>query len=520
MSVPRPVVLLILDGWGVNPNPEANAIAQARTPTLDALYRSCPWTTIQASEDDVGLPEGQMGNSEVGHQNMGAGFIVYQELTRLDKAIADESFYANPTLVAACAHARERGTALHLFGLLGPGGVHSHWAHLYALLRLARRQGLTRVYYHAFSDGRDTPPQSGEDFMAQVEAQMAEIGVGAVATVSGRYYAMDRDKRWERIERAYNAIVRGQGLKAGSARAAVQQSYASNVTDEFIEPTVIEQDGLPVATLGDGDAVIFFNFRGDRGRELTKALLLPEFDGFDRGTPLKDLYYVTLTQYEEGLPVHIAYETMEVHNPLARLLSERGLRQYHTAETEKYAHVTFFFNGRREPPFPGEDRLLVPSPKVATYDLQPEMSAHSVTDALIEHLRSGVYDFAVCNFANGDMVGHTGVLPAAIQAVETADDCLRRVIAAIVEAGGVAIVTADHGNAEEMIDRATGAPMTAHTTNPVPCVLVSPADGIFRYGKIPADYVLSSLAPTILDLLGLETPSEMTSPSLVRSSSR
>lgn len=509
MSIPRPVVLIILDGWGVNPNPEANAIAQARTPTLDALYEANPWTTIQASEDDVGLPEGQMGNSEVGHQNMGAGFIVYQELTRLDKAIADGSFYANPTLVAACAHARERGTALHLFGLLGPGGVHSHWTHLFALLRLAGQQGLRRVYYHAFTDGRDTPPQSGLGFMEEVEAKMAEIGTGVVATVSGRYYAMDRDKRWERIEKAYNAIVRGQGLKAHSATAAIQQGYASNVTDEFIEPTVVEKDGLPVATLQDGDAVIFFNFRGDRGRELTKAILLPDFDGFDRGTPLQDLYYVTLTQYEEGLPVHVAYETMEVHNPLARLLSERGLRQYHTAETEKYAHVTFFFNGRREPPFPGEDRLLVPSPKVATYDLQPEMSAYGVTDALVEHLRSGVYDFAVCNFANGDMVGHSGILAAAIKAVETVDSCLGRVVPVVRELGGLTLITADHGNCEQMIDYATGAPHTYHTLNPVPFLVVPPAGSPLHHATLRQDGRLCDVTPTILRVMNLDPAPEM-----------
>jgi 2,3-bisphosphoglycerate-independent phosphoglycerate mutase len=515
MPVSRPVVLIVLDGWGVNPNPEANAVAQAQTPTLDRLYATCPWTTIQASQDDVGLPEGQMGNSEVGHQNMGAGFVVYQELTRLDKAIADGSFYSNPTLTAACAHVRANNSALHLFGLLGPGGVHSHWEHLFALLRLAHREGITRVFYHAFTDGRDTPPQSGLGFMETVEAKMAEIGVGAVATVSGRYYAMDRDKRWDRIQRAYNAVVHGVGLTAPSAQEAIRQSYAAGTSDEFIEPTVIAPNGQPVGTLQDGDGVIFFNFRGDRGRELTKAILLPDFDSFERGTPLKDLYYVTLTQYEEGLPVHVAYATMEVREPLAKVLSDHGLRQYHTAETEKYAHVTFFFNGRREEPYPGEDRLLVPSPKVATYDLQPEMSAIPLTDALIEHVRSGTYDFIVCNYANGDMVGHSGKLAAAIRAVETVDSCLGRVVPTVREQGGLLLITSDHGNCEQLIDYATGEPHTYHTLNPVPFILVAPDGSPLREAHLRPDGRLCDVTPTILDIMDLGLASEMTCRTLI-----
>ncbi len=509
MSVPRPVVLIVLDGWGMNPNPEANAIAQAHTPTLDRLYATCPWTTIQASQDDVGLPEGQMGNSEVGHQNMGAGFVVYQELTRLDKAIADGSFYTNPTLTAACAHVQANGSALHLFGLLGSGGVHSHSDHLYALLRLARQAGITRVYYHAFTDGRDTPPQSGLGFMEAVEAKMAEIGVGVVATVGGRYYGMDRDKRWDRVQQAYNAIVHGKGLTAASATEAIQQSYAANVTDEFIEPTVITRDGQPLGTVRDGDGVIFFNFRGDRGRELTKAILLPDFDGFERGTPLKDLYYVTLTQYEEGLPVHVAYATMEVRAPLAKVLADHHLRQYHTAETEKYAHVTFFFNGRREEPFPGEDRLLVPSPKVATYDLKPEMSAYPLTDELVTHVRSGTYDFMVCNYANGDMVGHSGKLAAAIQAVETVDTCLARVVPVVREQGGLLLITADHGNCEQLVDYVTGEPHTYHTLNPVPFILVAPDGSPLQEAHLRPGGRLCDVTPTILDIMRLELASEM-----------
>jgi 2,3-bisphosphoglycerate-independent phosphoglycerate mutase len=508
-------VLIVLDGWGVNPNPEANAVAQARTPTLDRLYATCPWTTIQASQDDVGLPEGQMGNSEVGHQNMGAGFVVYQELTRLDKAIADGSFYTNPTLTAACAHVRANNSALHLFGLLGPGGVHSHWDHLFALLRLARQEGITRVFYHAFTDGRDTPPQSGLGFMEVVEAKMAEIGVGAVATVSGRYYAMDRDKRWDRIQRAYNAIVHGRGLTAPSAQEAIRQAYAAGTTDEFIEPTVITPEGQPAGMLRDGDGVIFFNFRGDRGRELTKAILLPDFDGFERGTPLKDLYYATLTQYEEGLPVHVAYATMEVREPLAKVLSDHGLRQYHTAETEKYAHVTFFFNGRREEPYPGEDRLLVPSPKVATYDLQPEMSAVPLTDALLEHVRSGTYDFIVCNYANGDMVGHSGKLAAAIRAVETVDTCLARVVPTVRDQGGLLLITADHGNCEQLIDYATGEPHTYHTLNPVPFILVAPDGSPLREAHLRPDGRLCDVTPTILDIMDLDLAPEMTCRTLI-----
>ncbi|HMA36368.1 MAG TPA: 2,3-bisphosphoglycerate-independent phosphoglycerate mutase, partial [Chloroflexia bacterium] len=483
MPGPKPVVLIILDGWGINPNPRANAVAQAQTPTLDRLYATCPHTQLDASQQDVGLPDGQMGNSEVGHQNMGAGFVVYQELTRLDQAIADGSFYTNPVLQAACAHVQAHRSTLHLFGLLGPGGVHSHWAHLYALLELAKRAGIDRVVYQAFTDGRDTPPQSGLGFMRSVLDQMATIGVGQVGTVSGRYYAMDRDNRWDRVQKAYDAIVHGQAPHAESPLAAIQLAYDNGVTDEFIVPTLVDGPS-PAPLLRDGDAVIYFNFRGDRGRELTRAIVVDHFDRFDRGRPLQDLYYATLTRYEEGLPVAVAYDSLEVKAPLAKVLSDHGLRQYHSAETEKYAHVTFFFNGRREEPYPGEDRVLVPSPKVATYDLQPEMSAPALTDALLERIGRGVYDFMVVNYANGDMVGHSGILPAAIQAVETVDRCLGRVVPAVLAQGGVVLITADHGNCEQMEDYATGEPHTYHTLNPVPFLLVAPEGSPLRQVRL------------------------------------
>lgn len=513
MAVPKPVVLIILDGWGANPNPRANAIAQANTPTLDALYASCPNTLLDASQGDVGLPDGQMGNSEVGHQNMGAGFIVYQELTRLDRAIADGSFYTNPVLLEAVRHVKARDSTLHLFGLLGPGGVHSHWAHLYALLELAKQQGVSKVVYQAFTDGRDTPPTSGRGFMAEVLKRMDAVGVGRVGTVSGRYYAMDRDNRWDRVQKAYAAIVQGAGNHAESPLAAIQLSYDSGVTDEFIMPTLVDSPA-PAPLLADGDAVIYFNFRGDRGRELTKAIVLTDFDKFDRGRPLTDLYYATLTRYEEGLPVQVAYDPLEVQEPLAKVLSDHGLRQYHSAETEKYAHVTFFFNGRREEPYPGEDRLLVPSPKVATYDLQPEMSAPALTAALLERIQSGAYDFIVVNYANGDMVGHSGILAAAIKAVEAVDGCLGRVVPAVLAQGGVVLITADHGNCDQMEDYETGEPHTYHTLNPVPFLLVAPEGSPLRRVQLRPGR-LCDVTPTILDLLRLNPAREMNCRSLI-----
>ncbi len=516
---PRPIVLVILDGWGINPSREDNAIAQANTLNMDSLWDSYPHTQLNASEHFVGLPEGQMGNSEVGHQNMGAGFVVYQELTRLDSAIKDGSFFENPELVGACDHVIERGSTLHLFGLLGPGGVHSHWAHLFALLELAKRRGIEKVVYHAFTDGRDTPPESGRAFMQHVLEKMAEIGSGQVATVSGRYYAMDRDKRWDRIERAYNAIVHGEGQLARDPLEVFTMSYEAGVTDEFIAPTVIAATGAgeneTPHKLSDGDGVVFFNFRGDRGRELTRAIVEPEFAEFDRGKPLSDLYYVTLTQYQEGLPVHVAYKTLEVKVPLARVLSDLGMRQFHIAETEKYAHVTFFFNGRTEPPFPGEEREMIPSPKVATYDLQPEMSARGIADELVKRIGSGVYDFVVANFANGDMVGHSGKLDATIKAVETVDECVGQVLEAVRAVGGILLITADHGNAEQMRDPETGDPHTYHTTNPVPFIFVAPDNSPWRQTILRDGGRLCDITPTVLDIMEIDLAPDMTCRSLI-----
>lgn len=513
---PRPVILAILDGWGLREERENNAVALADTPNMDRLWAEYPHTALDASEHAVGLPTGQMGNSEVGHQNMGAGFIVYQELTRLDKAIEDGSFYENPELVAACEHVKSRNSTLHLLGLLGPGGVHSHWAHLFALLEIAKRRGLDRVVYHAFTDGRDTPPQSGLGFMRTVLEKMREVGVGRVGSVSGRYYAMDRDKRWERIEKAYNALVRGQGRRFNDPLEVFEDSYAAGVTDEFIVPSVIAAEGDEPGTIQPGDGVIFFNFRSDRGRELTQAITDPAFEGFERGELLSDLYYVTMTRYAEELKAHVAFQAMEVKVPLARVLSDLGLRQFHIAETEKYAHVTFFFNGRTEAPFPGEDRLLVPSPKVATYDLQPEMSAYGIADELTGRITSGEYDFIVANFANGDMVGHSGKLEATIAACEAVDRCVGRVFRAAQEAGGVLMITADHGNAELMADPDTSGPHTFHTTNPVPFVLAAPDDSPLRHARLRSGGRLCDLSLTILDIMEIDAPGDMNCLTLIQ----
>jgi 2,3-bisphosphoglycerate-independent phosphoglycerate mutase len=456
-----------------------------------------------------------MGNSEVGHLNLGAGFIVYQWITRIDVAIADGSFNENGTLLQAIERCRTRGTTLHLIGLVSDGGVHSHTRHLVALVKLAAAHGLSRVAIHAFTDGRDTPPESGLSFLSDLEQELAVIGVGRIATVSGRYYAMDRDHRWQRTQVAYEAIVGGTGEVAASAREAIERSYQSGITDEFIVPTIVPDPAGTPTTIQSGDAVISFNFRSDRMRQLIAALSEPQFTGFERTRFVDDLEIVTMTRYEEGLPVEVAFAPKDVEYPIARVISEAGLHQFHAAETEKYPHVTFFFNGGREEPFPGEERALVPSPKVATYDLQPEMSASGVTDAVVAAIQSGRFDFIIVNFANCDMVGHTGVFEAAVKAVETADTSLGRVLAAIEAAGGAALVTADHGNAEEMIDRATGGPMTAHTTNPVPIILVTPSDDALRHASLRQGAVLSSVAPTILDLLGIPAPESMEQASLI-----
>jgi 2,3-bisphosphoglycerate-independent phosphoglycerate mutase len=508
-------VLAILDGWGERDETEGNGIKLANIPNIDHWRATRPWTLLGAAEKNVGLPPGQMGNSEVGHLNLGAGFVVMQDITLIDDSIADGSFFENDALNAAVQHVRERGTQLHIIGLLGTGGVHSHMNHEKALLELAKRSGLDKVFVHAFTDGRDTMPRSGLGYMQELEAFMAEIGVGRVATVIGRYYAMDRDKRWERTKLAYDAMVGGVGRQAESAQAAIISSYDEGVTDEFIKPAVMLDGQRPLTTIREGDSIICFNFRADRVRQITRAFVLQDFDGFAREM-LHDLLYITMTEYEKGLPVQVAFENDDVSVPLAKVISDAGLKQLHVAETEKYAHVTFFFNGGREEPFPGEDRLLAPSPKdVATYDLKPEMNAFGIRDGILKALDDDTYDFIIVNFANADMVGHTGVIPAVITACETIDACLGAIVPAVLAKGGALLITADHGNAELLIDPATGGPHTAHTTNPVPCILVA-APGIgLDQARLRDGARLSDVAPTVLDLLGLGLASEMTGKSLI-----
>jgi 2,3-bisphosphoglycerate-independent phosphoglycerate mutase len=512
----RPVVLVILDGWGIGCDEPGNAILAANTTVMDQLLANYPNSSLLTSGHAVGLPDGQMGNSEVGHLNIGAGFIVYQWITRIDKSIEDGEFYENPAFNDAIDHCLDNDSTLHLMGLVGNGGVHSHSRHLIALIELAKRRWLDRLKIHAFTDGRDTAPMSGRGFISELESELQRIGVGKIATVSGRYYAMDRDKRWERTKLAYDAIVEGIGPTATSADEAVADSYEAGVTDEFIRPTVIVEPGGAPSRIEPGDAVIFFNFRADRARQLTQALSEPEFEGFLRERPLASLVpLTTMTRYEVGLPVAVAFEPHDVELPLARVISDAGLTQFHCAETEKYAHVTFFLNGGREEPFPGEERVLTPSPKVATYDLQPEMSAPGVTNAVLTAVSSGQNDFVIVNYANCDMVGHTGVFAAAVNAVETVDACLGRIVDATLAAGGALLITADHGNAEEMIDRVSGEPMTAHTTNPVPVVLVTSDGDSLRHAELRSGVILCSIAPTVLELLGLDIPADMTEPSLI-----
>jgi 2,3-bisphosphoglycerate-independent phosphoglycerate mutase len=517
---PRPFVLIIMDGWGVNPRKEGNAIALARTPNIDKLARMWPHTAVKTSGLAVGLPEGQMGNSEVGHQNIGAGKRVLQDYTRVSESIQDGTFFQNPAFLWAIEHVKRNHSQLHICGLLGNGGVHAHESHLEALLRLAHMHDIEQIYIHAFTDGRDSSPTGGVDFMKRLQARAQEIGgahAAKVATVSGRYYAMDRDNRWDRTGKTYLAMTHGEGLHASSALAAIQQSYDNNVTDEFILPTVIMQDEHPVAVVKAGDAVIHYNFRPDRARQLTKAFVLkelpPQAEGkFDRGPRLDDLAYVMMTEYEAGLDAHVAFRADEVEMPLARVIADHGMRQFHTAETEKYAHVTYFINGRRETPFPGEERVLVPSPKVPTYDLQPEMSAAGITDTAIEHIRSGSFDFVVMNYANADMVGHTGVIEAAIKGVEAVDTGVGRVVDATLAVGGGLLITADHGNAEQLIEYDTGKPFTAHTTNPVPLYLVAAQ---YAQAHLRADGILADVAPTILQILGIAQPKDMSGRSLL-----
>lgn len=516
----RPIVLIIRDGWGHNPHPEwntGNAIYLAKHPTEDKLTAEYPHTLVHTSGFEVGLPEGTMGNSEVGHQNIGAGRIVDQESVRITKAIRSGEFFNNPVLAAAVDNAMKKGTDLHLFGLCSDIGVHSLLEHLYGCLELAKRKGLTRIFLHAFMDGRDSPPNSGLGYLRDIETTMKPIGVGKVATVSGRYWAMDRDNRWQRVEKAYRAIVFADGVRFRSAPDAIQHYYdhpaESNMRgDEFITPSVICDDGTPRATVKNGDSIIFFNFRGDRPRELTKAFVQPDFKGFDRG-PKLDLYYATLTAYEEGLPVHVAYpKPPKMANILGEYVSKLGLKQFRCAETEKFPHVTFFVNDYREQPFPGEDRVLVPSPKVATYDLQPEMSANRVAEEVVRRIDSGQYDLVVVNFANGDMVGHTGNLPAAIKAIEVVDQCTGRIIDAINRQRGAAIITADHGNSEQEIDPTTGGPQTAHTTYDVPLIVM---DDRYKGRTLRKGGRLADVAPTLLHIMGLPKPQEMTGRSLI-----
>lgn len=518
--VPRPLVLIVMDGYGINPRKDANAIALANKPHLDAIAHQWPHTQVATSGPAVGLPEGQMGNSEVGHLNIGAGKRVLQEFTRVSAAIHDHTFFENPALLKAVAHVKHNNTKLHFCGLIGPGGVHAHQSHLEACLQLAATHNVERAYIHAFTDGRDTSPFGAEEYMKKLVARAVEIGgdhPAKVATISGRYYAMDRDNRWDRIARVYWAMTRGEGARATDPVKAIADSYERKVTDEFIEPIVLVEEGDPVGLVEAGDSVVYFNFRSDRGRELAKAFVLPELppqaEGkFNRGPRLDGLVFATMTEYEAGLPVDVAFPADNVDEPLAKILSERGMRQFHTAETEKYAHVTFFFNGGRETPFPGEDRLLVPSPKVATYDLQPEMSAPGVTDEAVRRIESGDYDVIVMNYANADMVGHTGVLEAAIKAVEAVDAGVGRVVEAALAQGGAALITADHGNAEQLVEYDTGKPLTSHTTNPVPFYFVVPQ---WPGAILRTDGILADIAPTMLQLLHIPQPSGMTGRSLV-----
>jgi 2,3-bisphosphoglycerate-independent phosphoglycerate mutase len=500
----KPLILMILDGFGIGEE-SGNAIKAANKPNLDRLFANNPVTQIGASGLDVGLPDGQMGNSEVGHTNIGAGRIVYQELTRITKSIEDGDFFENPAFVSAADNAAKNNKALHLIGLLSDGGVHSHNSHLYALVKLAKMRGCKKVFIHAFLDGRDVPPSSGKDYVAKCAAKLKEIGVGEIATVMGRYYAMDRDNRWERVGKAYSAMVYGEGVQCSDPVTAVENSYKDGVTDEFVIPTVCAKD----ASIKENDSVIFFNFRPDRAREITRTFVDPEFNGFNRKNGFFPLTYVCMTQYDATMPnVMVAFKPEALKNTLGEYISNSGLSQLRIAETEKYAHVTFFFNGGVEKQYEGEDRVLIHSPKVATYDLQPEMSAYKVTDALVERIKSGKYDVIILNYANCDMVGHTGVFSAAKAAVEAVDSCVGRIIHEINELGGIALITADHGNADKMYDE-DGSPFTAHTTNPVPfCVVGYPC-------KLRSGGKLADIAPTILKILGLPQPKEMTGTSII-----
>ena len=507
----KPTVLMILDGYGLSEKTNGNAVAEAKTPVMDKLMAECPFVRGNASGMAVGLPDGQMGNSEVGHLNMGAGRIVYQDLTKITKSIQDGDFFENEALLAACENVKKNDSALHMYGLVSDGGVHSHNTHIYGLLELAKRQGISKVYVHCFLDGRDTPPESGKDYVQELSDKMKEIGVGEIASVMGRYYAMDRDNRWDRVELAYNALVKGEGNTCEDAVEAVQKSYDDGKTDEFVVPAVITKDGKPVATIKNNDSIIFFNFRPDRAREITRVFCADEFDGFDRGDRICTTY-VCFTEYDVTIPNKlIAFHKTEITNTFGEFLAANNMTQARIAETEKYAHVTFFFNGGVEEPNPGEDRILVKSPKVATYDLKPEMSAYEVCDKLVEAIRSQKYDVIIITFANPDMVGHTGVEAAAIKAIEAVDECVGKAVDAIKEVDGQMFICADHGNAEQLIDETTGEPFTAHTTNQVPFIIVNadPAYGLREGG------CLADIAPTLIEMMGMKQPEEMTGTSLL-----
>jgi 2,3-bisphosphoglycerate-independent phosphoglycerate mutase len=509
----RPVVLIILDGWGINPRQEANAIFQARPPFYNSLVADYPHTRIYTSGVAVGLPDGQMGNSEVGHMTLGAGRIVYQDFSRINKAVEDESFFKNPALRGAMDAAKREKGALHLLGLVSDGGVHSHIDHLFALLEMARDRGLRQVIVHAFLDGRDTPPQAGMTYLKQLNQKLKRLKVGRVATVMGRYYAMDRDNRWNRVQKAYEAMVLGTGDSSGSPMEALTRSYEAKVTDEFMVPAVIvDKVGNPVAAIQDRDSVIFFNFRADRARQLTRAFTEKGFSQFPRKSVPQLSSFVCMTRYDEQFDLPVAFGPVRLTHLLGEILSQRGMRQLRIAETEKYAHVTYFFNGGDENVFPGEERVLIPSPRhVATYDQSPEMSAAQVTEEAVKRIKTGAYDFVLMNYANPDMVGHTGVLSAAVKAVGVMDPCLARVIGAAQEMGGVVILTADHGNLEQMIDYETGQPHTAHTTHPVPLLIT-------RKGlKLRPKGTLADVAPTVLHLMGIQPPAEMTGRPLILS---
>ena len=501
----RPVLLCIMDGFGKNESTYGNAIAAAKKPNLDKIVSENPMTFIGASGLDVGLPDGQMGNSEVGHTNIGAGRVVYQELTRITKSIQDGDFFTNEALVGAMENCKKNSSALHLMGLMSDGGVHSHNTHLYGIMELAKRSGVDKVYIHCFMDGRDVPPTSGKDYLAELYEKCDEIGVGEIATVMGRYYAMDRDNRWERVVKAYKAMTEGEGVKFDCACKMMEESYANDVTDEFIVPAVSEK-AVPVK---DNDSIVFFNFRPDRAREITRAFVDPAFSGFER-EQLKGLYYVCMTQYDATMPnVHVAFKPETLENTFGEYISDKGLKQLRIAETEKYAHVTFFFNGGVEKQYLGEDRILVKSPAVATYDLQPEMSAYEVTDKLLAAIDSDKYDAIILNYANCDMVGYTGVFDAAVKAVEAVDTCVGKIVDAVAAKGGVTLITADHGNADKMYE-ADGSPFTAHTTNPVPFIVVGYPCELREGGR------LCDIAPTMLKIMGLEQPKEMTGVSIIK----